>query len=99
MLTVVPMTLRQASEFIRCYHRHHKPSRGHKFSVGAFDGQNIVGVAVVGRPVSRVLDDGLTAEVLRLCTDGTRNACSLLYGACRRAVFAMGYKRLLTYTL
>jgi hypothetical protein len=72
---------------------------GHLFSIGASVGDRIVGVAIVGRPVSRFRDDGLTAEVTRLCTDGTRNACSFLYGASARAAFALGFKRIGTYIL
>jgi hypothetical protein len=73
--------------------------RGHKFSVAAtFDGA-LVGVAIVGRPVSRIRDDGLTLELTRLCTDGTRNACSFLIGKAARAAFALGFKRIGTYIL
>lgn len=96
-LEAVPVTLEEANEFVSQHHRHHKPVVGHKFSIGASDGENIVGVAVVGRPVSRHRDDGLTLEVTRLCTNGHRNACSFLYGACARAAFALGYKRIGTY--
>lgn len=98
-LTIIPITFVEACEFIRQFHRHHSPPVGYKFCIGASDGENVVGVAVVGRPVARNLDDGWTMEVTRLCTDGTRNACSLLYGACRRAAFALGYKKIVTYTL
>lgn len=59
----------------------------------------MVGCAVCGRPVSRALDDGLTCEINRLCTDGTKNACSMLYGACCRVAKAMGYKKIITYIL
>jgi len=89
-----------AHEFIRRHHRHHKPGPGDKFCVAVADEDGTVrGVAVVGRPVSRMLDDGWTLEVTRCCTDGVANACSMLYGACARAAFAMGYKRIGTYTL
>jgi len=98
-LVIVPLSLPEANAFVELHHRHHRPCVGHKFSVGAAVGGEIVGVAIVGRPVSRVLDDGMTLEVNRVATDGTRNACSALYGACRRATFALGYTRLLTYTL
>ena len=93
--------LSQESEgtFVEQNHRHHGPTVGHKFSIGLSDGEKIVGVAIVGRPVSRHLDDGWTLEVNRLCTDGTRNACSLLYAAAWRAARAMGYKRVVTYIL
>lgn len=90
------MTLKEANAFVEQNHRHHGPVVGHKFSIGLSDGEKIVGVAIVGRPVSRYLDDGWTLEVNRLCTDGTRNACSMLYAASWRAV---GYKRIVTYIL
>ena len=92
MLEVCPMTLKEANAFVEQYHRHHGPVVGHKFSIGCSDGEKIVGVAIVGRPVSRHLDDGL-------CSDGTRNVCSMLYAAAWRAARAMGYKRLVTYIL
>lgn len=98
-LEIVPMTLKEANAFVAQHHRHHKPTVGHKFSIGCSDGEEIVGVAIVGRPVSRHLDDGWTLEVNRLCTDGSRNACSMLYAAAWRAAKAMGYKRLVTYIL
>lgn len=98
-LEVVPITLKEANQFVRDHHRYHGPVTGHKFSIAASDGERIVGVVVVSRPVSRHLDDGWTLEVTRLCTDGTRNACSMLYAAAWRAVRAMGYKRLITYIL
>lgn len=98
-LQVVPISLKEANAFVEMHHRHHKPVVGHKFSIGASDGEKIVGVAIVGRPVSRHLDDGWTLEVSRCCTDGTKNACSLLYGAAWRAARAMGYKKIVTYIL
>lgn len=98
-LVLIPMTLREANAFVEQNHRHHKPVVGHKFSIGVSDGEKVVGVAIVGRPVGRFLDDGWTLEVTRLCTDGTRNACSMLYAAAWRAARAMGYKRLVTYIL
>lgn len=91
--------LDEANAFVTAHHRHHKPVVGHLFSLGASVGDDIVGVAIVGRPVSRFRDDGLTAEVTRLCTDGHRNACSFLYGASARAAFALGFKRIGTYIL
>ena len=98
-LRIIPVTFRQASEFVASLHRHNKPPRGHKFSIGAAkaDGQ-LVGVGMAGRPVARHLDDGATLEINRTCTDGHRNANSLLYGAIWRAAKAMGYRRCITYT-
>lgn len=99
MLEICPMTLKEANAYVEQHHRHHGPVAGHKFSIGLSDGEKIVGVAIVGRPISRYLDDGWTLEVNRLCTDGTRNACSMLYAAAWRAARAMGYKRIVTYIL
>lgn len=99
-LDVVPAELAEANAFVSQHHRHHKPAIGHKFSLAVADEQGAIrGVAIVGRPVSRALDDGLTLEVTRIATDGARNAPSALLGAARRATFALGYKRLVTYTL
>lgn len=99
MLDICPVSLAEANEFVAEHHRHHRPVVGHKFSVGCTDGEKIVGVAIVGRPVARYLDDGWTLEVNRCCTDGTRNACSMLYAAAWRATRAMGYKKLITCIL
>lgn len=96
-LSLCPVTLAEANAYVRLHHRHHKPVVGHKFSLGAVLDGALVGVAIVGRPVARMRDDGSTLEVTRLCTDGTRNACSFLYGACARAAFALGFKRIGTY--
>jgi hypothetical protein len=91
--------LAEANAFVAEHHRHHGAVVGHVFSVGAAIGDKIVGVAIVGRPVSRMRDDGQTAEVARLCTDGTKDAASFLYGASARAAFALGFKRIGTYIL
>lgn len=101
MLDIVPVTLAEANAFVEQNHRHHGKTVGHKFSVAVADTETgeIVGVAIVGRPVSRHLDNGWTLEVNRLCTDGTKNACSMLYAAAWRAARAMGYKKLITYIL
>lgn len=97
-MIVVPVTLKQAREFINDFHRHNHPPTGWKFGCGIrFDGK-LVGVAVASRPVARHLDDGLTIEVCRSCTGGTRNANSMLYGAIWRAARALGYVRGITYT-
>lgn len=98
-LCVRPIDFREAAEFVRLHHRHHTPPQGHKFSIGAEQGGELVGVVIVGRPVARGRDDGLTLEVTRLCTTGEKNACSLLYGAAARAAFALGYRRIGTYIL
>ena len=97
-LRIVPITLKQAKSFVDDNHRHNNPPTGWKFGVGLMDGDRLVGVATAGRPVARHGDDGLTLEVNRTCTDGTRNANSMLYGAVRRAAKAMGYVRVITYT-
>lgn len=98
-MLLAPIDLAEANVFVALHHRHHKPVVGHKFSLGAVKDDVIVGVAIIGRPVARGRDDGLTLEVTRLCTDGTRNACSFLYSASARAAFALGYKRIGTYIL
>jgi hypothetical protein len=99
MLALTPITLQEANAFVSEHHRNHKPVVGHKFSIAVSEGDTVRGVAIVGRPVARRLDDGWTLEVNRVATDGARNACSMLYGAAWRACKAMGYKRLITYTL
>lgn len=98
-LMLSPIAFDAAAEFVRLHHRHHTPPVGHKFSLSAMEGETLVGVAIVGRPVSRHRDDGRTLEVTRLCTNGHRNACSFLYGAAAKATFALGYSRIGTYIL
>lgn len=133
MLTLIPVSLKEANAFVAEHHRHRvgtssislasaqarklthcavppfptKPCgfagtlcvTGHKFSIGCVADGELVGVVIAGRPVSRYLDDGLTLEVTRLCSTGEKNACSILYGAAARAARAMGYRRIITYTL
>ncbi len=99
-LRIVPLTLRQANALVSELHRHHKPARGHRFSLGTRSGEGpLVGAAIVGRPVARAYDPYLTAEVTRLVTDGTKNACSILYAACARAAREMGFRIIQTYIL
>jgi hypothetical protein len=98
-LFLVPLFRDEANAFVDQFHRHHGPVVGHLFAIGAAKMGTIVGVAIVGRPVAQASQDGFTAEVRRLATDGTKNACSFLYAACWRAARAMGYRRLVTYTL
>ena len=99
MLELQPITYKEACKFIDAHHRHHLPPQGWKFGIAVNDGDKVVGVITIGRPVARMLDNGWTLEVTRCCTDGTRNAPSKLYGAAKRAAFALGYKRIITYTL
>jgi hypothetical protein len=98
-MKIMPCTLKEANEYVARYHRHHKPSVGHKFSIKCVTEEGTVGVAICGRPVSRHLDNGEILEINRLCTDGTRNACSMLYGACSRIAKDMGYSKIITYIL
>ena len=98
-MTIVPISLKTANEFVTEKHRHHKACRGCKFCLGLTENGNLIGVAICGRPVSRHLDNGLTLEINRLCTDGTYNACSKLYAACVRVAKAMGYNKVITYIL
>ena len=98
-LTVVPMTITAARRFVEEHHRHTKAPLSALFAIGLAHGDKTVGCAIVGRPVARMLQDGRTCEVTRLCTDGTRMACSMLYGTAARAAKAMGYRKIITYTL
>ena len=96
---IVPISLRAANEYVEKNHRHHGRCAGCKFCIGLMLGDEMRGVAICGRPVSRHLDDGFTLEVNRCCTDGTKNACSMLYSACVRIAREMGYRRIITYIL
>lgn len=98
-MRAIPLTFKQAAQFIRDFHRHHKPPVGWKFGIGAEVNGELVGVAIASRPVSRMFDDGFTCEVTRLCTTGLKNVCSFLYSSVRRAALAMGYTRVITYIL
>ena len=98
-LELQPITYKEAVQFIKKYHSHHLPPQGWKFGIAINDGEKVVGVITVGRPVARMLDDGWTLEVTRNCTDRTKHVASMLYGAAWRATKALGYKRLITYTL
>ena len=99
-MKIIPITLKTANEFVTEHHRHHSKVQGCKFCVGVVDDTDeLRGVAIVGRPVSRHLDDGVTAEVTRCCTDGIKNGCSFLYATCGRIAKHMGYVRIITYIL
>lgn len=99
-LLLVPLSLSEANQMVRQYHRHNQPVPGCKFCIGArlLDGDELVGAIIVGRPVARAYDDGWTMEVTRCATNGAKNASSMLYAAASRATFALGYRRLITYT-
>lgn len=98
-MTAARVELSEANAFIASVHRHHKPVVGHRFSVGAKSGGKLVGVAVVGRPVARMTDQKHIAEVTRLATDGTKNACSFLYGRCARIAEQLGFESIQTFVL
>ena len=99
-MNLQPITLKEAMRFVDLHHRHHKAPQGGLFAIGLTDNDEVIGVAIVGRPVARMLQNGYTAEVTRLCViNGHYNACSMLYSACWRSARAMGYKRLITYIL
>ena len=100
-MKIVPMTIAEANLFVENFHRHNKPVQGAKFAIGASDGDRLVGVAIVGRPVSRMLDNGTTAEVTRCCVldDAPKGTPSFLYSRCWKAWSALGGDRLITYTL
>lgn len=98
-LKAVPLELKQANSFVDELHRHHDPVFRDKFRVGAMKDGKLVGVVQIGRPVSRMLDDGRTVEVTRLCSDGTHNVCSFLYGKAAKIAGEMGYSKIITYIL
>ncbi len=97
-LYLVPITRKDAQECVRRWHRHNPPPVGDIFRVGAAVNGVLVAVGMAGRPVARAYDDGVTVEVTRVASDGTRNATSMLYAALTRAAFALGYTRVITYT-
>lgn len=97
-LKLAPISIREASRYVLHHHRHHRPPQGALFALAVEANGQLVGVAIVGRPVGRGAQDGRTVEITRVCTDGTSNACSFLYSRCRRAAVALGYERVLTYT-
>lgn len=100
-LRIRPITLREANAFVEKLHRHHKPVRGHRFSISAVDQDDVlVAVAIAGRPVARLSGHpNEVLEVTRVCSDGTPNACSFLYGAMARIARQMGYRKIQSYTL
>lgn len=98
-LSIVPCTISDAQEYVRQHHRHLGAPPGGLFGVAVALGGGLHGVAIIGRPVARGLDDGWTVEVTRCATDGTKNAPSMLYRAAWRAARALGYRKLVTYTL
>ena len=95
-VSIIPISLKQANDYVTENHRHHKSVRGCKFCIGLCVDAQMVGVAICGRPVSRYYDNGTTLEINRLCTNGYKNACSRLYGACVRIAKEMGYKKVIT---
>jgi len=97
-LRLLHVELKEANAFVEEFHRHHQRVQGHRFSLGAYEEDHLVGVAIVGRPVGGQ-HQGDWLEITRLCTDGTHNACSFLYGAAARAGKVLGYKRIQTYIL
>lgn len=99
MIKAVPLELSEANAFVDSFHRHHAPVHRDKFRVGAMQGGKLVGVVQVGRPVSRNMDDGKTLEVVRLCTNGSKDVCSFLYGKAARIAKELGYEKIITYIL
>lgn len=98
-MDVSEISLKEANAYVEKHHRHHGRVVGHKWSLAAYKDGHLCGVAIVGRPTGRYLDDGHTLEVTRLCTDGTRNACSALYSACARRAKREGYEKIITFIL
>ncbi len=98
-MKIIPLTLAQANQLVATLHRHHKPVVGHRFSIGAKQGDLLVGAAIIGRPVARLTDQGSIAEVTRLVTNGAKNACSFLYSASARVAREMGFESIQTFIL
>jgi hypothetical protein len=94
-----PISLKEANGYVLEHHRHHKPCTGCKFCLSVYDNDRLCGVAICGRPIAREYDNGKILEINRVCTDGTKNACSFLYGAASRIAKIMGYEKIITYTL
>ena len=100
MLRIIPLELDEANELVAKWHRHHKPAVGHRFSIGcATETGEVVGAAIVGRPVARMTDYRSVLEVTRLVTNGHKNACSILYAATARVGREMGYELIQTFIL
>lgn len=98
-MKAVPLELKQANNFVENLHRHHDPVHRDKFRIGCEVNGKLRGVVQLARPVSRCLDDGKTIEVVRLCSDGTKNVCSFLYARAARIAKEMGYEKIITYIL
>lgn len=98
-LEIRPIHIKYANAYVKQYHRHSIPTVGGKFAISCYANDKLCGIAICGRPTARNADNGFTLEIYRNCTDGTKNACSKLYGACIRIAKEMGYKRVITYTL
>jgi len=99
-MKIVPLSLRDANEIVSKWHRHHKATVGYKFAIGVIDQEGeICGAAICGRPSARMIDYRKVLEVTRLVTNGTKNACSMLYGASARIAKEMGYEKIITYIL
>ena len=96
---VIPLTLKEANQLVSQWHRHHKPVVGCRFCIGAANGLDLVGAAICGRPISRMVCHQSVLEVTRLVTNGNPNACSFLYGACARIAKEMGFQKIQTYVL
>lgn len=98
-LEIRPISIARANQFVKEHHRHHGSKTGCRFAIAVYGGGELHGVAICSNPVARLADDGLTIEVSRLCTDGTYNACSILYAACARIAKEMGFRKIQTYIL
>lgn len=99
MLSIRPISIAAANAYVEAHHRHHGKKVGCRFAIACYEGETLHGVAICSNPVARNSDDGVTLEVSRVCTDGTYNACSILYGACARIAKEMGFRKIQTYIL
>jgi len=98
-IQAVRVELKEANAFIDVTHRHHKPVRGHRFSIGAECGGKLVGIATIGRPVAPKTDKKHIAEVTRLASNGSKNVCSFLYGKAARIARELAFKKIQTFVL
>jgi len=97
---IIPITFEKACRFVNMHHRHHFNSHAHKWSIGYEEEGKLIGVGMIGRPLNRHLDDGLSLEITRVCVlENNPNVCSIIISALCRSAKSMGYKRVYTYTL
>ena len=103
-INIKPVSIKNANEFIKTYHRHHRPTSRNsgRWALAAYDNENeLIGVAIASNPVSATYMDGITLEVTRLCVkeNAQKGTASFLLSKCCRIRKEMGGSRIITYTL